>query len=272
MATVPGMDLLAQARGGMMGLNGEPGQPPVRIPPPIADFISTYLACWGVVTALYGRSRTGRGQKVDVSLLGGQVATMPNLVTYFAQTGRPDRPMGSAHPQLVPYQPFLASDGYFIAACLTDQMWVGLCEAIGRPELAASPEYGTNSDRVANRGDLIELLASIFVRRSTAQWLELLDRHGVPAGPIHTLSDVLADPQVRVNGYALDIDHPTEGAATIVGPPIHLGESPFELRRHAAALGEHTREVLSEIGYSDEEVDALIEAGVARNSNAEELV
>jgi len=243
-AQEPGMDLLAQARGGMMGLNGEPGRAPARIPPPVADFIGTYLACFAISTALFHRERTGVGQRVATSLLAGQVATMANFIPYFWKTGRPAGPVGGVHPQLTPYQPFLAADGYFIVACLTDPMWVRLCEAIGRDDLRDDPRFTTNADRVKNREALIDILASIFVTRASNDWIDRLRAGRVPAGKIQSLEDLFEDPQVVANGYIKEYDHPVAGVARVAWHPVTYSETPPRLRWGASTLGQDTESVL----------------------------
>ncbi len=260
----PGMDLVAQARGGMMGLNGMPGQPPVRIPPPIADFIAAYLSCYGLMLGLFARDRFGIGQHVETSLLGGQVATLANLLTYFWKTGKPDQPVGASHPQLVPYQPFRATDGYLIVACLTDKMWVSLCQALDRPDLAQDQHFGTNADRVLHRDELIEILESIIASKTRAEWESKLDAVGVPASRIQTLADVHADPQVLANEYIVTQQHPVVGEIRTAGLPVKLSLTPGSIRRPAPMRGEHTFEVLAELGMSPEQIAELVSLGGAR--------
>jgi crotonobetainyl-CoA:carnitine CoA-transferase CaiB-like acyl-CoA transferase len=259
----PGMDLLAQARGGMMSLTGISGQPPVRIPPPIADYTSAYLVTIGLLTGLIARDRHGIGQHIDVSLLGGQVFTLGNLITLFAETGKPDGPMGSTHPQLVPYQPFSTKSGYLIVACLTERMWQGMCGVIGRPDLAGDPRFVTNADRIQHAAALTEILQAEFLRAPAEDWEAALEGAGVPAGKIQSLADVLADPQVLHNDYVVRTRHPVVGEVTIPGVPIKFAAMPGAITRPAAMLGEHTREVLADIGMNAEEIDQLLTAGDA---------
>lgn len=245
-----GMDLLAQARGGIMGLNGELGRPPARVPPPVADFIATYLACFGIASALFYRERTGEGQRVATSLLAGQIATLANFIPYFWKSGRPAGPVGGAHPQLVPYQPFLAADGYFIVACLTDAMWAGLCRAIARDDLLEDARFATNADRVAHRADLVDILDAVFIEREAADWLQRLRDAHVPAGKIQTLQELFDDPQVIANGYIREYEHPVAGPTRIAWNPLSFSRTPARLITGAAMLGEHNADVLATAGLA----------------------
>jgi crotonobetainyl-CoA:carnitine CoA-transferase CaiB-like acyl-CoA transferase len=259
---LPGMDILAQALSGVMGLTGEPGRPPVKVGPPIADFVVSFLAGFAILAALRARDRDGIGQKVSLNLLDGQLATLANYVTPYLKTRQPIRPVGGGHPQLVPYQVFEAADGYFIVACLNDRFWPPLCRAIGRQDLLDDPELRTNVGRVRNRERLVADLAALFATAPAATWVDVLEQGGVPCSEVHRLEDALEDPQIVHNGMVVELEHPRYGRYSVVDNPMRLERTPAVVRRRASDIGEHTVEVLGELGYSAEEVHELQERGV----------
>lgn len=258
----PGMDILVQGMGGMMGLTGERGRSPVKIGAPIADFIGSYLALYGITLALLAREKQGFGQLVEISLLDGQIASLANYITGFHATGKPDGPSGGQHPQIVPYQVFGASDGYLIVACLTEGFWANLCPAIGRPELADDPRFATNKVRTRNRGVLIPILAAIFEKKTRAEWTELLTAADVPCGPVNALADAFSDPQVMHNEMVLEVAHPKAGRIKVPGVAVKLSRTPGRISAPPPMLGEHTQEVLADLGYSPEAIAGLRATGV----------
>jgi formyl-CoA transferase len=260
----PGMDILAQALGGVMGLTGEPDRAPVKVGVPIADFVGSFLIGFAVCAALRGREVNGRGQKVSLNLLDGQVATLANILTQYELLKTPVVPQGGGHAQLVPYQPFTGSDGKdFILACLNDRFFVRLTGVLDRPDLADDPRYATNGDRVRHRDSLVPLLADIFATQPASAWLDRLDAAGVPCSPINLLPDVITDPQVVHNGSIIRLEHPVWGTYSVPNNPIRMQDTPPQPRGYAPRLGEHTREILTEYGFSAAEVDSLLAARVA---------
>ncbi|MFE5699616.1 CaiB/BaiF CoA transferase family protein [Rhodococcus koreensis] len=257
----PGMDLLAQARGGTMGTTGEPGRTPVKVAPAIADFLGSYMACNGILLALRARDRDGIGQKVGVNLLDGQVSLLPNLSVAYHKTGAPFRPQGGAQSNIVPYQVFATEDGWVVVACLIQKFWVPLCDALGRVDLAEDPRFATNTDRVRNRGDLVPVLESIFAERPTDYWIEVLEAGDVPCSPVNRLEDVFVDPQVVHNGMSLVLMHPRHGEVVTVNNPIHLGSTPAQPWGYPPDAGEHTDEVLTEFGYDSQQIAHLRSGG-----------
>ncbi|MFC9538240.1 CaiB/BaiF CoA transferase family protein [Streptomyces sp. NPDC056975] len=257
----PGMDLIAQARGGVMGTTGEPGGTPVKVGPAVGDFLCSYLAMNAILLGLRVRDRDGTGQQVSVNLLDGQVSLLANLSVAYHRTGVPFRPMGGAQTNIVPYQVFATADGWMVVACLTEKFWVNLCHALGRGDLLADPRYGTNADRVRNRNDLVPELERIFVARPAAHWVPLLDASDVPCSPVNRLEEVFEDSQVVNNDMRLVLDHPVHGEIVTVNNPIHLSRTPARPWGYPPAVGEHSDEVLTELGYDAEAIRTLREAG-----------
>ena len=260
----PGFDLMAQGMSGIMGVTGHPGQPPVKVSVPITDLNAGLFTAFGVLAAYVNRLKTGTGQHVDSSLLEAGVAyTFWESAIYFA-TGSPPGPNGSAHQLSAPYQALPTSDGYLTIGGATQSNWERLCRAVGREELLSDPRFTANADRMANRAALERTLSETFMTRTTAHWLGVLDRAGVPCGPINDMSQVYADPQVIARDMVVEIDHPTAGAIRNVGIPVKFSETPGTVRRPPPRLGEHTHEVLVEFGYTADEIAALERGGIVK--------
>jgi crotonobetainyl-CoA:carnitine CoA-transferase CaiB-like acyl-CoA transferase len=257
----PGYDAIAQGMGGMMAITGEPDGPPVRAGVAIADIGAGMWAAFGIVAALYHRERSGRGQYVDCALLDGQVAWMTYAAANYFATGETPRRYGSAHPSIVPYQAVAVADGYIMLAVGNDAIWRRFCAALGEPELAEHPSYRTNPDRVAHREDLLAYLDPRLRRRTMAEWLEAFERAGVPAGPIYTMPQVFADPQVQAREMVVELPHPTAGTVRVTGNPVKLSETPGAVRTAPPLLGQHTDAVLAFLGYDAEAIAALRAAG-----------
>ena len=256
-----GFDLVAQGMSGLMSVTGHPGAPPTKIGAPICDLNAGMFAAIGILTAYVNRLRTGTGQHVDTSLLEGGIAyTFWESAMYFA-TGEPPGPMGSAHRLTAPYQAFETADGYINVGAANQANWERLSAAIGRDDLASDPRFARPRDRMENLGALVSTLEETFARETTGHWLTALEAAGVPAGPIYTLDEVYADPQVRARDMVVETEHPTAGRVRNIGIPVKLSETPGAFRRPAPALGEHTDEVLRELGVSDARAAELRESG-----------
>jgi len=252
-----GFDLVAQGMSGLMSVTGEPGRPPVKVGVPITDLNAGMYAAYGILCAYIHRLRTGRGQVVDTSLLEGGIAyTFWESAQYWG-TGEVPGPMGSAHRLSAPYQALRTKDGYLNIGAANQATWEALCDALGRPDLAADPRFAHPTDRRAHYQELAGLLETVFIREPTAHWLEVLEKAGVPAGPIYDLGQMYRDPHVLARGMLAEVEHPSAGRFPQIGIPVKLSETPGCIVRPAPRLGEHTDEVLAGAGYTPAEIAAL---------------
>ncbi len=254
----PAYDQMMQGLGGIMSLTGDPDGQPQKTGVALADIGAGMLAAYAVMTALFHRERTGVGQYIDVSMLDLQVAWLTyQAATYFA-TGAPPPRVGAAHPNLVPYQAFKCADGKYINVAVgNERFWQRFCTALGREDLVEMPEYAQNKDRVKNRDQLVALLQQEFDTRSTDRWVDILEEAGVPCGPINDLADVFSDPQVKARDMLLEVQHPSAGKIKQTGIPIKFSATPGSIDSPPPLLGQHSREILLELGYSQDEVEAL---------------
>jgi glutaryl-CoA transferase len=263
----PGYDFMIQGMGGMMSVTGEPddapGGGPQRAGVPIADIITGMYASIAICAALAHRAETGAGQHLDLALLDSQIALLAYQNTNYFATGQAPKRIGNLHPNIVPYQPFRTKDGAVILACGNDNLFRKFCEASAQAALAGDPRFATNGKRVENRAELTRLLGEVFRERTTAQWVDVLEKAGVPNGPINDLAQVYAEPQVKARGIRVDLGHPMAGKLPTVASPMRFSGTPIEYRRGPPLLGEHTVEVLRGLlGKSESEVARLRTAGV----------
>jgi crotonobetainyl-CoA:carnitine CoA-transferase CaiB-like acyl-CoA transferase len=259
----PGYDILAQGMSGLMSLTGEVDGEPMRYPVPISDMTVGLYALIGILAALYERERTGQGQAIDAGILESQMGWLTNLAgSYFATGERPPR-LGNTHPTITPYQPFRTADGYIIVAGGTDRIWGRLCGVLGVPdEVRDDPRFATNPARNVNRSEVVAALAERFRTQSSEHWLARLREADVPCGPINLLDQALADPQVLARQFIVVLDHPAAGMVRSLGFPPHLREGAVTYRLAPPTLGQHSEEVLTELGYGPDQVTRLREVGV----------
>ncbi|KPF67019.1 CoA-transferase [beta proteobacterium AAP99] len=261
-----GYDYAIQGMGGLMSVTGErddqPGGGPQKVGVAVADLFTGLYSTIGILAALRHAQATGQGQQLDMALLDCQVAMLANLSANYLVSGRTPQRMGNAHPNIVPYQVFEASDGFLTLAVGNDSQFAKFCDVADLPHLPRDARFATNAARVQHRELLVPLLAERFAARSRAQWLDALEAAKVPAGPINDLAEVFADPQVQHRGLAQAVGHPDQPAQRLVTSPIRLSATPTAQRRAPPRLGEHTDEVLAEFGLARDRIASLRAAGV----------
>ena len=258
-ASKGGFDLVAQGVTGLMSITGEPGGRPIKVGVPITDLGAGLFALSAILAALLHRTRTGRGQYIDTSLVDAGVALSVWEATEYFSTDSPPEPMGSAHRLLAPYQAIRCADGYIILAAANDRLFKRLCELFERPDWLADPAFRDNTHRVRNRDVFARKLEAITSERPRAHWLELFEANGIPCGPINDYAQVFSDPQVVARDLVTETDHPALGRIRTIGAPVKMSLTPAVTGRPAPLLGQHTREVLREVGYADNEIGRMTE-------------
>jgi len=259
-----GYDLMVQAYSGLMSTTGEPDRTPLRIGFSLVDITCGWVAYGGIMTALYQREKTGKGQYVEASLLEGMVSAASYHIVSYLGTGNVPGPMGQGHPSLAPYQMFPCKDGQVMLGAANDGLWNKFCEITGRMDLSNDPRFQTNLDRVKHRSELISILEALFQTKTTDEWVALLEAAGIPNAPVNTIADLVHDPQIAHRNMLVEVPHPTVPGLRAPATPMKLSDGPSSVRRHPPENGEHTAEILSELGYSREDIANLETSGAVK--------
>jgi formyl-CoA transferase len=238
-----GFDLTIQGVAGVMGVTGEAGRPPVKCGVPISDFSAGLYAAYSALALVFEAQRTGRGGHVDVSMMGTTLGVSALQTSQYFGTGVDPVPLGSAHPRNAPYQAFAAADGYFVMAAGNDKLWASVCEIVGRPDLRADARFASQLDRATHQSELKDILEREFAKAPVADWLGRFAAAGVPSGPINSISQALADPQVTHSGWVQDIALPGGGRSRTFGPPVRIIDRAPPAIRPPPALDEHGAEI-----------------------------
>ncbi len=264
-AAKPGYDVLIQGMGGFMSITGEPDGAPQKAGVPIADLMAGMYAAVAINAALRHREATGAGQYIDIGMLDTQVATLSIQGLNYLATGQAPPRLGNAHPNIVPYQTFATADGDIILAVGNDGQFQRFCAFAGVPELAEDERFRGNSDRLRHRAELTALLTPVVAAQPSSHWIEGLEAHNVSCGPINTIEQAFADPQIEARGMRIEMPHPALGGdpAPLIASPIRMSATPASYRRAPPTLGQHTDEVLGELlGLGAAEIEALRGRGV----------
>ena len=261
-ADLPGYDLIIQGEGGVASLTGDPNGPPYKVGNSQADVVAGMMAFQGILLALFARTQTGQGQKIDLSMLDCQVAMLTYQAGIYFATGQSPTRMGNQHPTITPYETYRCQDGYINLACGNDGMWRAFCKAAGHDAWANDERFRTNADRVQNRRALSSLIEPVMLDKTTQEWIELLRAHGIPCGKIQSVGEVCEDPQILARDMVVQVDHPKAGPLRVTGVPVKLSATPGAVTLPPPLLGEHTAQVLTGwLHMSATEVDRLRQAG-----------
>ncbi len=260
----PAYDIVIQGMGGLMGITGEPGRPPLRTGVAVSDIGAGMYAAIAILAAIIARQRSNRGQRLDISLLDSTVSWMTYMAAdYFANGRNPDR-MGSAHPTIVPYQCFKTEDDQYVTIAIgNDKLFREFCNAIQMEKLADDPKFATNPSRVANRGELIRILEIVFGERTREDWLSVLANAKLPAGPVYSMEEIFSDPQVLHREMLVKVQHPKAGLINQIGVPMKFSDAKLDVLLPPPLLGEHTDDVLTSLlGYNAQRIGELRANGV----------
>jgi crotonobetainyl-CoA:carnitine CoA-transferase CaiB-like acyl-CoA transferase len=253
----PGFDQIAQGMGGLMSITGLPGQGPVRVGIPIADLCAGIFCAYGIVVALLEREKSGRGQWVKSSLLQAQLFMLDFQAARWLMKGEVPKQAGNNHPTSIPTGVYRTRDGYMNIAASGHKIWLRMCDAIGAPELAAHPDYATGAARSKNRDALHAEMEKRLLAHDSAHWIDRLNKAGVPSGPIYAIDEAFGDPQAQALGIVQKV-----GDVAYLGQPVTLSRTPSQVASHPPALGEHTTEILRDLGCDASEIEQLVARGI----------
>ncbi|WP_096203204.1 CaiB/BaiF CoA transferase family protein [Bacillus sp. FJAT-45350] len=252
---LPGYDFIIQAMSGLMSITGDEQSGPMKVGVAISDIITGLYSNIGILAALQERNKSGEGQCIDISLYDSQISALANVASNYLISGNIPGLLGNQHPNIVPYQPFPTKDGEMVIAVGNDGQFIRFCSLLGLEHIAVDERFATNAKRLENRELLVTEIAVQMKTKESNEWLKLLNENGIPAGPIQNMKDVFNDPQVKERNMVLEMDHPTAGSIKLVGSPLKLSRTPVEIKSHPPVAGEHTDEVLEEIGYTNEMIE-----------------
>ncbi|UFN50559.1 CoA transferase [Roseomonas sp. OT10] len=257
----PGFDLMAQAMSGVMSVTGHPGSPPVKAGVPVADIGCALFTLYAVLSAYIGRQKSGEGQYIDAALFDAAMAFSIWDISEYWGTGRIPQPVGTSNRMSAPYQAVKASDGYFVMGAPSQKLWLKLCEMLERPELTTDPRFVDIPARLANREVLIEELEKTFATKTAEEWVETMLAAGLPAGRMNTYPEAFESEHAQHRAMRMEVPHPIEGSVPNIGFPVKLSATPQQLRRHAPLLGEHTEDLLAELGIDAKAAETLRQNG-----------
>lgn len=259
----PAYDAIVQAMGGIMSITGPEGGEPTRVGASVGDVVAGIFTATGILTALYNREKTGKGQKVDVAMLDCQVAILENAIARYFIAGENPKPIGNRHPSITPFESFATKDGQLMIAIGNNKLWAKFCKVTNREELIEDERFATNDLRTENHTDIKKVVSEIIVSKTTQEWLELFDEEDIPATEINKIDKVVSNPQVLARDMVVEVEHPVAGGVKMAGIPIKLSDTPGSIRSAAPILGQNTEEILKDIlGYSLEEIKGFKEQGV----------
>ncbi|SDM02916.1 CaiB/BaiF CoA transferase family protein [Halarsenatibacter silvermanii] len=259
-ATKPAYDMVAQAYSGLMSITGPKGGPPCRVGTSVGDIVAGHQAAIGILSALWHREKTGEGQHVDISMVDGLVSILENAISRYTIKGEVPEPLGTAHPNIAPFQSFPTKDDYIITPIGNDGLWEKFCEAIGKEELVDHPKFKDNRLRCENLDELVSRLEEVMKTKTTEEWIEIFEESGLPYSPLNRIDDVVDDDNINYRNMIEEVEQPDLGKVEVTGSPFKLSKTPGEVETHAPKLGEHNEEVLTELlDYSQQEVEKLKE-------------
>ncbi|MCX7816342.1 MAG: CoA transferase [Syntrophales bacterium] len=259
----PAYDLVAQAYSGLMSITGPEGGPPCRAGTSIGDIMAGHQCAIAILAALLYRNRTGKGQKIDISMVDSLVYTLENAIVRYTVTGEIPKPMGSMHPTITPFQAFKTKNKWIIVPIGNDNLWSQLCSMLGREDLIDHPRFRTNRMRTENREELTSILGNIFITKTFEEWSELFERFNLPYSPVNTIDSVVNDAAINFRGMIVAINQPGPGNIKIAGSPFKMTETPGQVYAPAPLMGEHTVEILKNVlKYPEERIVKLREKGV----------
>lgn len=242
----PAYDIIVQAMGGLMSITGPENGEPTRVGASVGDIIAGMFTAYGIMLALYERTHSGEGQKVDVGMLDCQLAVLENAISRYTTSGEVPRPLGNRHPSITPFAAFTAQDGQIIVGAGNDALWQRLCILLGQPQLASDKRFDSNAQRTANVKELTAILNGIFATRTIADWIERLEAAGLPCAPINSIDKVLADPHIQAREMIVELAHPVAGRQKMAGIPVKMSRTPGSVDTPAPLLGQHAIEILHE--------------------------